>query len=137
MSYRTSILCIAVEVLFLLLVVIVCIVVDELIYEQVTGIEPFKQGFFCDDESIMKPYTTKSSIKFEFADILKAGIVVSLAMILVVELELYVVKRRNADGLSTDDDENKFGKLSVPSWIIRLSMPSVHTAFSFYFAVVV
>ncbi|KAK3747278.1 hypothetical protein QZH41_016859 [Actinostola sp. cb2023] len=111
----TSMACITLEVLFFFGVIILDVLMYELVYLREGGTKPFKRGFFCNDQDIMKPYRTE---RLSFAGILAAGTVLSLVMILFIELEMHFKKRREKSNDS--EDRNKVGPVSIHAGIIRM-----------------
>ena len=64
------------------IVVIIVLLVLFVLFE--TVLEPFKRGFFCDDESIAKPYRSKETIS--------AGLLTVLAIIFIlIVVSIYII----------------------------------------------
>ena len=78
MAYKTTILCVFLEILFFLISVIIAVVATHLFLHKVDGLQPFKRGFFCDDDSIKYPVKKDS---LSILDIIKVGVVVSLGLV--------------------------------------------------------
>ncbi|XP_031574647.1 phospholipid phosphatase 1-like [Actinia tenebrosa] len=112
----SSCLCISIEIFCFFGVIIFDAVFNEYVNLTENGVRPFKRGFFCDDESIMKPYGQES---LSFTGILSAGIILSLAMIMALEVGNHYTKSKSNGG-KTEDDGTKVGPVVVPIYIIRM-----------------
>lgn len=52
------------------------------------GIQPFKRGFFCNDQSIMKPFIEEST---SLAGTLSAGVVIALVVVRISCKDLFSI----------------------------------------------
>uniref|UniRef100_A0A6P8JDR4 Phospholipid phosphatase 1-like isoform X3 n=1 Tax=Actinia tenebrosa TaxID=6105 RepID=A0A6P8JDR4_ACTTE len=116
MAYSTSCLCISIEVLCLFGVIILHVVLYELTVLRKGGIQPFKRGFFCNDQSIMKPFREEST---SLAGTFSAGVVVALVVIVIHEVGNHFTKPK----LTREPifkEKKEFGRAKIPTFIIRM-----------------
>lgn len=83
MAYKTTAVCLTFEIIFSVISLIIAVVVSHLMVFTVNGLQPFKRGFFCDDFTIKYPDIEKGK-STSFLDIIKAGVVTSLALVRLV-----------------------------------------------------
>ncbi|XP_031574603.1 phospholipid phosphatase 1-like isoform X1 [Actinia tenebrosa] len=116
MAYPTSCFCISIEVLCFFGVIILDVVLYEFTVLSKGGIQPFKRGFFCNDQSIMKPYKSQS---LTFAGLFSAGVVTSLAVIIIHEVGNHFTKPKHTRE-PIFKEKKQFGVAKIPTFIIRM-----------------
>lgn len=92
------------------LVVLLCI--GLLLFSQVG--KPYQRGFFCNDESIQKPYKDST-----ISTALAAAVGFSLVLVVIVLTEIYSHHQKEENEVS-EEPELKFGGLRIPKVIIEI-----------------